>query len=109
MRAPRLPDVFASRGHAPLPDDWHRPRPGLRLMGLGVAVSLFAGLGLGAVGYGAVAVWLVVVGPRQDAPAVAVASVACAVGAVLGVRVRTVLVRRWIAAEDARRLEPGGG
>jgi len=106
VRGRLLPDVFSSRGRTPLPPGLHRPRPGVRLMLLGVVVSAFAGLSLAAVGYGGAAVWLLVAGPRDAAAGCAAVALGSAVGAFLGVRVRTELVRRWIAAEDARR-SPG--
>lgn len=106
MRGPRLPAVFSARGRTPLPRDLHRVRPGLRLMILGVVVTTLAGLGLASAGYGAAAVWLLVAGPREDVVAFAAASLGCGLGAAIGPRIRTALVRRWIAAEDARRLGP---
>ncbi|MEV4422085.1 hypothetical protein AB0L40_19205 [Patulibacter sp. NPDC049589] len=105
MRVRWLPEVFAARGRTPLPRDLHRPRPGLRLMLLGTVVSLLAGLSIAALGYGLAAAWVLVDGPRDAFPRLAMASVVCTAGAVLGPRTRTALIRRWIASEDARRPE----
>jgi hypothetical protein len=76
---------------------------------MGLVVSTLAGLRVAAFGYASVVVGLLIVGPRDEVPRLAVTALLCLVPGVVGTPVRTWLVRGWMAAEDARRTAAGPG